>query len=279
MKLVRYGNAGAEQPGIVDGNGQLRCAASMVKDWRDEALGDDALAKVAAAADTLPPVAGAPRLGAPVAGVGKVIVIGLNYRKHAAEAGMQPPADPIIILASPTAICGGNDDIVLPPDSTKTDWEIELGVVIGRGGINIREQNAMLHIAGFCIANDISEREYQLERGSQWGKGKSADTFKPLGPWLVTRDEIADPQNLNMRLQVNGETKQLGNTADMIFSAAKLVSRVSDYMRLCPGDVFVTGTPPGVGMAAAPPQFLAAGDELHLSIDGLGEQRAKVVAG
>lgn len=181
--------------------------------------------------------------------------------------------------SAPTAICGGNDDIRLPPASAKTDWEIELGVVIGRGGGGIRQEDALRHVAGYCIANDISERDYQLERGGQWGKGKSCDTFKPLGPWLVTRDEIPAPQNLNMTLRVNGEPRQQGNTGDMVFSVAELISRVSFYMRLCAGDVFVTGTPPGVGMGMKPPQYLAAGDSLHLTIDNLGEQRAQVVGG
>lgn len=282
MKLVRYGEKDRERPGIVDAAGQLRDAAALVADWRGDALGDDSIAKVATAAaqpDTLPLVEGNPRLGAPLAGIGKLIVIGLNYRAHAAEAGMEPPTDPILILASPTAVCGGNDDIHLPPASVKTDWEIELGVVIGRGGSFIREADALQHVAGYCIANDVSEREYQLERGTQWGKGKSCDTFKPLGPWLVTRDEIPDPQALNMTLRVNGEVRQQGNSGDMVFSVAELISRTSAYMRLCAGDVFVTGTPPGVGMGMTPPQFLAAGDNLHLAIDRLGEQQCRVVGG
>ena len=279
MKLVRYGEKNNERPGIIDGGGQLRDASSLVEDWRGATLGDDALAIVAAAANKLPLINDAPRLGVPVAGIGKIIVIGLNYRAHAAEAGMPPPTDPIVILASPTAASGANDDICLPPNSKKTDWEIELGVVIGRDGSYISQEDALGYVAGYCIANDLSEREYQLERGAQWGKGKSCDTYKPLGPWLVSRDEIPDPQNLNMTLSVNGEVRQQDNTSDMIFSIAELVSRVSSYMRLCAGDVFVTGTPSGVGMGMKPPQYLAAGDSVHLVIDGLGEQRAKVVGG
>ena len=279
MRLVRYGERGAECPGVVDGDGGVRDASSLVEDWRGAALGDESLARVAAVADSLPLVAGTPRFGAPVGGVGKVIVIGLNYRAHAAEAGLAAPSDPIVILVSPTAICGGNDDIRQPPGSVKMDWEIELGVVIGRDGGFIRREEALRHVAGYCVANDLSEREYQLERGSQWGKGKSCDTFKPLGPWLVTRDEVPNPQDLNMTLRVNGEVRQQGNTGDMVFSVAELVSRVSAYMRLCAGDVMVTGTPPGVGLGMRPPQFLSAGDVLHLTIDGLGEQHARVVGG
>ena len=276
MKLIRFGEMGRERPGIVDDAGIRRDASGIVEDWCGDALADNALAKVAARADELPPVDDGVRLGAPVGRIGKLIVIGLNYRAHAAEAGMTPPTDPIIVLAAPTAACGCNDDIVLPADAHKADWEIELGVVMGRGGTNIREEEALNYVAGYCIANDISEREYQMERGTQWGKGKSCDTFKPLGPWLVTRDAVPDPQALDMELRVNGEVRQHSSSGDMIFSVAQLVSRTSQYMRLCAGDVFVTGTPPGVGLGMNPPQFLRAGDELRLTIGGLGEQRNAV---
>lgn len=279
MKIVRYGTPGAEKPGIIDAQGQLRDAGALVSDWGGAQLADTAIQQVRAAAETLPLVDGQPRLGVPVSGIGKLIVIGLNYRAHAAESGQSPPTDPLIILTSPTAASGAMDDIRLPPGSQQSDWEIELGVVIGRGGSYISEADALQHVAGYCIANDVSEREYQLQRGSQWGKGKSCDTFKPLGPWLVTRDEIPDPQTLNMELRLNGEVCQQDNTGDMIFSVAQLISRTSSYMTLCPGDVFVTGTPPGVGLAMQPPRFLTAGDELTLRIDGLGEQRQKVVGG
>ena len=280
MKLVRFGPPDTERPGIIDNNGQLRDAQSLVDDWHGATLTDECLAQVAAAAATLPLVTDNPhpRLGAPVGTISKFIVIGLNYAAHAAEAGLSPPTDPIIVLASPTAVCGGNDTICLPPNSHKTDWEIELGVVIGRGGRFIAATEALQHVAGYCIANDVSEREYQIERGTQWGKGKSYDTFKPLGPWLVTRDEIPDPQNLNMQLQRNGKICQQSNTQDMIFPVAELISRISEYMTLCAGDVLVTGTPPGVGYGMKPPQFLCAGDQLQLNIDGLGQQTNTVAA-
>lgn len=279
MKLVRFGAAGSERPGLVDEAGTLRDASALVEDWRGAALGDAALAQVAAVAGELPAVQGAVRLGAPVGGISKLIVIGLNYRAHAAEAKMAPPTDPIIVLVAPTAVCGCTDDIVLPPDSSKADWEIELGVVMGREAFCISEKEALDYVAGYCIANDVSERTYQLERGNQWGKGKSYDTFKPLGPWLVTRDAVPDPQNLTMTLRLNGEVCQHSSSGDMIFSVAQLISRTSHYMRLCAGDVFVTGTPPGVGLGMTPPRYLSEGDVLHLSIDGLGEQRCTIRRG
>ena len=279
MKLVRYGEKGREKPGVIDENDILRDAAAMADDWRGAFLSDNFLSQVRAA--DLPPadISGSfPRLGVPVATIGKIIGIGLNYRAHAAEAGMSPPEDPIIFLKSPDAANGPHDDIALPRGSTKTDWEIELAVVFGKDGKYISEKNAFSHVAGYCIANDVSEREYQLQRGPQWTKGKSADTFAPLGPWIATRDEIPAPQNLNMSLSLNGEMRQRGNTGDMVFPLAELIARVSAYMTIRAGDVMITGTPPGVGLGATPPRFLRPGDELHLRIDGLGEQRAKVRA-
>ena len=223
-------------------------------------------------------VAGSPRFGAPLAGVGKIIGIGLNYREHAAESKMALPEDPIIFLKATSAINGPNDNIILPQDSRKTDWEVELGVVMGMGGKNIRREDAPRHIAGYVLVNDISEREFQLQRGPQWTKGKSADTFAPMGPWLATSDEITEPQNLQLQTDLNGKTMQSGNTADMHFGILELISRVSCYMSLQPGDVMITGTPPGVGFGQKPPRYLRPGDLLKLRITGLGEQNARVVA-
>ena len=279
MKLIRFGDKGKEKPGILDADGGLRDASQLVPDWRGDFLGDESLARARAALADLPLAAEpSPRLGAPVGAVGKIVGIGLNYRAHAAESGLQPPTDPILFLLSPTAINGPCDDIVLPPGSQETDWEVELAVVIGKDGRRIAPADALSFVAGYCVANDVSEREYQLRRGPQWTKGKSADTFAPLGPWLATRDEIPDPQNLALELSLNGEIMQRGDTSDMIFSVAELVSRVSHYMSWRAGDVMLTGTPPGVGMAQKPPRFLRAGDSLALRIDGLGEQAARVVA-
>lgn len=275
MKLVRYGEKGREKPGLIDGAGLLRDASAVVDDWCGATFG----AAAAINADDLPAVAGAPRLGVPLAGVGKLVGIGLNYRAHAAEAGLSPPTDPIIFLKATSAINGPNDDIILPRGSGKTDWEVELAVVIGVGGKYIKQEDALSHVAGYCIVNDLSEREYQIERGTQWTKGKSADTFAPLGPWLVTRDEVPDPQQLQLELLLNGERMQKGHSGDMIFSVAELISRVSEYMSWQPGDVMITGTPPGVGLGQKPPRFLCAGDVLTLRIGGLGEQHAAVFAG
>ncbi len=277
MKLVRYGERGREKPGVIDENGALRDASAVADDWRGAALSDDSLARLGKS--ELPLVSGeAPRLGTPVADIGKIIGIGLNYRAHAAEAGLSPPEDPIIFIKSRDAVNGPNDDIVLPRGSVETDWEVELAVVFGKDGKYISRQDALSHVAGYCVANDVSERDYQLRRGPQWTKGKSADTFAPLGPWLVTRDEVATPQNLNMSLSLNGEQRQRGNTSDMIFPIVELIARVSAYMTIRAGDVMITGTPPGVGLGASPPRFLRPGDELCLNIEGLGEQRAVVRA-
>ena len=282
MKMARYGLPGAEQPGLVDQNGILRDASSLAgefRDWRVECLEDGFLAKIRETdLATLPPAPADARLGPPVAGPRKIVGIGLNYRKHAEESGLRPPLDPIIFHKPVSSLCGPNDDIVLPRGGRKTDWEIELAVVIGRGGKYIPEGEALSHVAGYCVGNDVSERAFQLERGPQWDKGKGADTFAPLGPWLVTRDEIPDPQNLQMTLELNDEVRQQGDTGDMIFSVAKIVSRVSDYMSLQAGDILMTGTPPGVGMAAKPPRFLRPGDSLKLQIAGLGVQQSEVVA-
>ncbi|MGI9337363.1 MAG: fumarylacetoacetate hydrolase family protein [Gammaproteobacteria bacterium] len=276
MKLVRYGARGSEKPGVLDNEGKLRDASAVVADWRGAFLGAEVLAKITP--EKLPPVEGSVRFGAPVSGIGKIIGIGLNYREHAAESGMALPDDPIIFLKATSAVNGPNDDIVLPRDSEKTDWEVELGVVIGAGGKNIRREDAMRHIAGYVLANDISEREFQLRRGPQWTKGKSGDTFAPLGPWLATRDEIPDPQNLQLQTDLNGKTMQSGSTADMHFGVEELISRVSSYMSLQPGDIMITGTPPGVGFGQKPPRYLRPGDSLRLCITGLGEQNARIAA-
>jgi 2-keto-4-pentenoate hydratase/2-oxohepta-3-ene-1,7-dioic acid hydratase in catechol pathway len=226
----------------------------------------------------LPPVEGSPRLGVPVAGVGKVMCIGLNYSDHAAESGMAPPPEPILFMKATSALCGPNDPIVLPKGSEKTDWEVELGVVIGRAAKHVREEEALSHVAGYVVFNDVSERAFQLERAGQWTKGKSCDTFGPVGPWLVTPDEVGDPQRLSMELTVNGEVMQKGSTATMIFSVAHIVSYLSRFMTLHPGDIIATGTPPGVGMGRKPPRYLKAGDVVETRIEGLGRQRAVVEA-
>ena len=278
MKLVRFGEKGKEKPGVLGADGNIRDASSLVADWNGENLRPAVIKKVAAAAAGLPLAKSGARLGAPVAAPGKIIGIGLNYRAHAAEAGAQPPTDPIIFLKSPTALSGPFDNIVLPKNSVNADWEVELAVVIGTGGVYIDEANALSHVAGYAVANDVSEREFQLRRGPQWTKGKSADTFAPIGPWLVTANEVADPQNLRLVTKLNGKTMQDGNTADMIFPIAALISRVSSYMRLCAGDIMITGTPPGVGLGQKPPRYLRPDDRLQLAINGLGEQDCRVCA-
>ncbi|MBG6071426.1 MULTISPECIES: fumarylacetoacetate hydrolase family protein [unclassified Polaromonas] len=279
MKLVRYGPPGQEKPGLIDASGQLRDLSSVVGDIGPEQLGDaalDALRRHDASA--LAAVDGSPRLGSPLTGVRKFIAIGLNYADHAAESGLPIPAEPIVFMKATSCIQGPNDAVMLPRGSVKTDWEVELGVVIGTRARYVDEGEALNHVAGYCTINDISEREFQIERGGTWDKGKGCDTFGPLGPWLVTRDEVADPQNLGMWLDVNGRRMQTGSTRTMIFSVAKIVSYVSQFMTLEPGDVLTTGTPPGVGMGMKPPVYLKAGDEMALGIEGLGEQRQVVVA-
>jgi 2-keto-4-pentenoate hydratase/2-oxohepta-3-ene-1,7-dioic acid hydratase in catechol pathway len=279
MKLVRFGQPGREKPGIVDSEGTIRDLSSVVPDLAGEALSPKGLAKIAKAKiDKLPKVRAGTRLGACVGGVGNFIAIGLNYSDHAAEAGMQVPKEPIIFNKAPSCICGPNDDTMYPKDAKKLDYEIELGVVIGTRARYLSKSKAMDVVAGYCISNDVSEREFQIERAGQWTKGKGCETFGPLGPWLVTKDEIKNPQNLDMLLTVNGETRQKGNTKTMVFGVAHLVWYCSQFMVLEPGDVIATGTPPGVGLGIKPePKFLKAGDVVRLTIDGLGEQQQKVV--
>ncbi|MBE2261285.1 MAG: fumarylacetoacetate hydrolase family protein [Burkholderiaceae bacterium] len=278
MKLVRYGNPGKEKPGLIDADGKLRDLSKVVKDITADQLGDAALEKLRKL-DTakLPLVKGKPRMGCPVGGIGKFIAIGLNYSDHAAESGLPVPTEPIVFTKATSCIQGPNDDVMLPKGSVKSDWEVELGVVIGTRARYVSQKEALNHVAGYCTINDVSEREYQLERGSQWDKGKGCDTFGPIGPWLVTRDEVGNPQKLAMWLDLNGQRMQTGNTKTMVFSVAKLVSYVSQFMTLLPGDVITTGTPPGVGMGMKPQRFLKKGDVMTLGIEGLGEQRQTVV--
>jgi 2,4-didehydro-3-deoxy-L-rhamnonate hydrolase len=281
MKLVRYGPPGKEKPGLIDDEGKLRDLSRKVKDIDAAALASGELAKLRKLdPNKLPLVKGRPRLGPCVATPPKFIAIGLNYVDHAKESGNPIPEHPVVFFKAATCIVGANDDIMLPPDSTHTDWEVELGVVIGKTARYVDRKDALKHVAGYCIVNDVSEREYQLKRSAtQWSKGKGCDTFGPIGPWLVTTDEIKDPQNLDMWLNVNGVRKQTGNTKTMIFAVGDLVVDVSKYMTLVPGDIITTGTPPGVGMGMKPePQYLKAGDVVTLGIAGLGAQTQKVVA-
>ena len=279
MKLVRYGNPGKEKPGLIDAEGKLRDLSGVLPDIGGAQLGDAALAKLRRLkTDKLPLVRGKPRFGCPVAGVGKFIAIGLNFADHAAESGAPIPKEPIVFMKATTCIQGANDAVMLPKGSTKTDWEVELGVVIGTRARYVSQKDALNFVAGYAVVNDVSEREYQLERGPQWDKGKGCDTFGPIGPWLVTRDEVPNPQKLGMWLDLNGQRVQTGNTKTMIFGVAKLVSYVSQFMTLEPGDVITTGTPPGVGLGMKPPLYLKKGDVMALGIDGLGEQHQTVVA-
>ncbi len=278
MKLVRYGRPGHEKPGLIDQEGKLRDLSDIIDDIGPAQLSDKTLTKLAKLKPAkLPTVRGKPRFGTPVSGVGKFIGIGLNYLDHAAESGMPIPAEPIVFMKAITSLSGPDDDVMLPKDFSKADWEVELGVVIGTKAQYVSANSALDYVAGYCLINDVSERAFQLERGPQWDKGKGCDTFGPVGPWLVTKDEIPNPQRLGMWLHINGERRQTGNTRTMIFSIAKIVSYLSRFMKLMPGDIIATGTPPGVGMGMKPQQFLAPGDEMHLSIEGLGEQRQKVV--
>jgi 2-keto-4-pentenoate hydratase/2-oxohepta-3-ene-1,7-dioic acid hydratase in catechol pathway len=278
MKLVRYGNPGREKPGLIDGDGKLRDLSGVVPDIGPEQLGAVGLARIRKANPAkLPAVRGNPRFGCPVAHVPKFIAIGLNYSDHAAESNMPIPAEPIVFMKATSCIQGPDDPVMLPRGSVKTDWEVELGVVIGTRARYVPMSKALAHVAGYTICNDVSEREFQLERGSQWDKGKGCDTFGPIGPWLVTTDEIANVQRLAMWLDVNGQRMQTGNTKTMIFNVAKLVSYCSHFMTLEPGDVITTGTPPGVGLGMKPPQYLKKGDVMTLGIEGLGEQRQLVV--
>jgi 2,4-diketo-3-deoxy-L-fuconate hydrolase len=278
MKLVRYGRPGREKPGLIDGDGKLRDLSSIIDDLGPAQLSDKALAKLSRVKPaSLPLVRGKPRYGVPVSGIGKIVAIGLNYADHAAESGLPIPKEPIVFMKAITCLNGPDDDVMLPKDVSKADWEIELGVVIGTKAQYVSERAALSHVAGYCIVNDVSERAFQTERGGTWDKGKGCDTFGPVGPWLVTRDEVPNPQRLDMWLDLNGERRQTGNTKTMIFSVAKIISYVSRFMTLMPGDVIATGTPPGVGMGMKPQRFLAAGDEMHLGIAGLGEQQQRVV--
>ena len=280
MKLVRFGPAGREKPGIVDKDGKIRDLSRVVPDIAGDAIGSSGLARIKKAKlEKLPLVKGKPRLGACVGGTRHFIAIGLNYADHAAEAGAPIPKEPIIFSKAPSCIVGPNDNIMVPKASTKLDWEVELGIVIGRRARYIAtEKDALAYVAGYCVCNDISEREFQLERSGQWMKGKGCETFGPIGPWLVTRDEIKDVQNLSMWLTVNGEHRQKGSTKTMVFGAAHIVWYCSQFFVMEPGDVITTGTPPGVGLGMKPPQYLKAGDVIRLGIDGLGEQQQKVVA-
>ena len=278
MKLVRYGNPGKEKPGLIDGDGKLRDLSAVVGDIGPAQLGDAALAKLRKVkADKLTLVRGTPRMGCPVAGVGKFIAIGLNYADHAAESGSPIPKEPIIFTKAISCIQGPDDAVMLPKNSIKTDWEVELGVVVGTRARYVSQKDALNYVAGYCTINDVSEREFQIERGGTWDKGKGCDTFGPIGPWLVTRDEVPNPQKLGLWLELNGKRVQNGNTKTMIFSVAKLISYTSQFMTLMPGDVITTGTPPGVGLGMKPPVYLKKGDVMVVGIEGLGEQRQTVV--
>jgi 2-keto-4-pentenoate hydratase/2-oxohepta-3-ene-1,7-dioic acid hydratase in catechol pathway len=280
MKLVRYGAVGQEKPGMVDTNGTLRDLSAHVADFTGETIGDDSIAKLRALDPaSLPAVDGNPRMGSCVGNIGKFMCIGLNYADHAAETGADIPEHPILFMKANSAITGPNDDVVMPRGSTKTDWEVELGVVIGKAAKYVSEEDALDYVAGYCLCNDVSERHFQTSLTGQWTKGKSCDTFGPTGPWLVTRDEVADPQNLDMWLDVNGKRMQTGNTKTMIFTVAQVISHLSQLFTLHPGDVISTGTPPGVGMGIKPePVYLKDGDVMELSIQGLGVQRQNVRA-
>ncbi|MDI6024905.1 fumarylacetoacetate hydrolase family protein [Corticibacterium sp. UT-5YL-CI-8] len=279
MKFLRYGAPGTEKPGILDKDGRIRDLSGKVVDLAGAALDPEALAKLADIDPaSLPLVDGNPRLGPCVTGTGKFICIGLNYSDHAAETGATVPPEPIIFMKATSAICGPNDDVIIPRTSVKTDWEVELGVVIGKTAKYVSEDEALDYVAGYCTINDVSERAFQAEHHGQWTKGKSADTFGPTGPWLVTKDEVADPQDLPMWLKVNGETMQDGSTKTMVYGVAFLVSYLSRFMSLRPGDIISTGTPPGVGLGMKPPRFLKAGDVMELGIEGLGTQKQTCVA-
>jgi len=279
MKFLRFGPRGHEKPGLLDDNGVIRDLSAHVTDLAGEALDRHALEALAALdPSSLPEVPADTRIGPCVAGVGKFICIGLNYSDHAAETGAQVPPEPVIFNKWTSAICGPNDEVIIPRDSEKTDWEVELGVVIGKAGRYIEEADAMQHVAGFCVVNDVSEREFQLERSGTWDKGKGCDTFGPLGPWLVTPDEVTDPHQLDMWLDVDGKRYQDGNTRTMVYQIPFLISYLSRFMSLQPGDVISTGTPPGVGMGQQPPVYLKPGQRMRLGIQGLGEQQQTVVA-
>lgn len=281
MKLLRYGPPGKEKPGLLDANGKIRSLHKKIKDITAETLASGELAQLRKInPEKLPLVGGKPRLGIPYSGITKIIAVGLNYADHAAEAGMALPKEPVLFTKHITSLNGPNDKVKLPRDSKKGDWEVELGIVIGRKAQYVSEADAMKYVAGYCLVNDVSEREFQIERGGQWVKGKSFDTSCPTGPWLVTTDEIKDPQNLKMWLKVNGQMRQNSSTKQMIFGVRQLVSYISRFITLMPGDLIPTGTPPGVGLGIKPtPVFLKAGDVMELGVDGLGTQRQQVIAG
>ena len=279
MKLLRYGSAGSEKPGMMDADGKIRCLANVIDDLSGDALSDASLEKLRAIdPTTLPEVDAETRIGPCVTGVGKIMCIGLNYSDHAAESGMEVPPEPVLFMKATSAISGPNDNVVIPRNSKKSDWEVELGVVIGKHAKYVSESEALNYVAGYCVINDLSEREFQVERSGQWVKGKSCDTFAPLGPWLVTRDEVADPQDLGMWLELNGEKVQDGSTKTMVFGVAHLISYLSQFMSLHPGDVISTGTPPGVGLGMDPPRYLVPGETMRVGIDGLGVQQQTTVA-
>ena len=276
MKLLRVGAPGQEKPAILDADGKARDLSSVVGDIAGETLLPETLAKIAGIDPKTLPELEHGRIGPCVGQVGKFICIGLNYADHAAETGAEPPKEPIIFMKATSAICGPNDAVLIPRKSVKTDWEVELGVVIGKGGVYIDEADALEHVAGYCVINDVSEREFQIERSGTWDKGKGCDTFGPIGPWLVTRDEVADPQNLRLWLDIDGRRFQDGSTSTMIFGVAHIVSYISQFMSLQPGDVISTGTPPGVGMGQKPQTYLKGGEIMELGIEGLGQQRQAV---
>jgi ureidoglycolate lyase/2,4-diketo-3-deoxy-L-fuconate hydrolase len=279
MKLLRYGPPGQEKPGLLDRDGKIRDLSHIVRDIAGEALAPASLDRLRRLdPSTLPVVSGAPRIGPCVGAVPKIVAIGLNYRLHAQEAGQPIPKEPIFFMKATSSICGADDDVIIPKGSQKTDYEVELGIVIGSLARYVSQTEARRHIAGYCVVNDVSEREFQIERGGQWTKGKSADTFCPIGPWLVTTDEIGDPGKLALWTEVNGERRQNSNTGDLIFGVDEIVSYVSQFLTLMPGDVIPTGTPSGVGLGFKPPKFLKPGDRMRLSIEGLGEQNQRLVA-
>ncbi|MBK0020223.1 MULTISPECIES: fumarylacetoacetate hydrolase family protein [Brucella/Ochrobactrum group] len=279
MKFLRYGETGQEKPGLLDADGNIRDLSAHVSDLSGAVLNPEALVKLGSLdVNALPKVEGNPRLGPCVAGTGKFICIGLNYADHAAESGMAVPPEPVIFMKATSAIVGPNDDLLIPRGSEKTDWEVELGIVIGKTAKYVSEDDALDYVAGYCTLHDVSERAFQIERAGQWTKGKSCDTFGPTGPWLVTKDEVADPQDLKMWLTVNGETMQDGSTKTMVYGVRHLVSYLSQFMSLQPGDIISTGTPPGVGMGMKPPRYLKAGDVVELGIEGLGSQKQNVRA-
>jgi 2,4-diketo-3-deoxy-L-fuconate hydrolase len=278
MKLLRYGPAGQEKPGLLDARGTIRDLSGVVADIAGEALSPESLDRLRGLdPESLPAVSGSPRLGPCVAGTGKFVCIGLNYADHAAESGLAVPPEPVVFMKATSAIVGPDDDVEIPRGSTKTDWEVELGVVIGKAAKYVGEAEAMEHVAGFCVVNDVSERAFQIERSGQWTKGKSCDTFGPVGPWLVTPEEVGDYDNLRMWLEVDGHRYQDGSTATMVYRVPFLVSYLSQFMSLKPGDIISTGTPPGVGMGLKPPKYLEAGQTIRLGIERLGEQTQRTV--